>query len=482
MSQTAILHISDLHRDPNNPISNSALLNSLKNDRDRYTRDSPNVPPPSIVIVSGDIIQGVPIGTIDFEAELALQYREALDFLTRLADSFVAGDRQRVVLVPGNHDVSACHFMSSLQKIDIAPERKKELTTQLFSASSRLRWSWSDLELVEITDDTKYAGRLEAFTAFYSDFYAGTRNYSLDATQQFDVFDFPDCNFTIVGFSSCFNNDVLNKQGAIHPDCIAGASDQLGETRFNDRIRIAVWHHNTEGLPMQSDYMDSGILQNLIDNGFSLGFHGHQHRPQFLDTRFRYGSNGRITVISAGTLCGGASPRFGRAYNLVELDADNRRGRLHLREMQNDDLRLPIWGRRSLPPGTDTYLSFKFDGAPQPRVRPEQNTSALLEAQIYYDAGDYLRAAKTLDPLATSDGLARRLLLNCLLQLRDTVRIIAFFDPPVSSAEAISLIDALWLEGQRDRLRAVLAEPYIATSTDPSVVELREKYLSKVNK
>jgi hypothetical protein len=55
---------------------------------------------------------------------------------------------------------------------------------------------------------------------------------------------------------------------------------------------------------MQFDYMDPGILQNLIDSGFSLGFHGHQHRPQFLDTRFHYGADRRITVISAGTLCG----------------------------------------------------------------------------------------------------------------------------------------------------------------------------------
>src|ERR1700704_2285578 len=103
---------------------------------------------------------------------------------------------------------------------------------------------------------------------------------------------------------------------------------------------------------MQFDYMDPGILQNLIDNGFSLGFHGHQHRPQFLDTRFRYGTNRKITVISAGTLCGGPSFPHGRAYNVVELDTDTRTGRLFVREMQNHNLSLPIWGRRALPPNT----------------------------------------------------------------------------------------------------------------------------------
>jgi hypothetical protein len=32
----SILQISDLHRDPSNPISNQALLDSLENDRRRY--------------------------------------------------------------------------------------------------------------------------------------------------------------------------------------------------------------------------------------------------------------------------------------------------------------------------------------------------------------------------------------------------------------------------------------------------------------
>src|SRR5437870_2400034 len=108
--QISILHISDLHRNPDSPIRNDALLGSLENDRQRYTmKEDPLVRPPDIIIVSGDIIQGVPPGTIDVDEKLREQYGEALDFLGQAADLLVAGDRQRVVLVPGNHDVSACH-------------------------------------------------------------------------------------------------------------------------------------------------------------------------------------------------------------------------------------------------------------------------------------------------------------------------------------------------------------------------------------
>ena len=55
MSAT-LLHISDLHRDRAEGVSNEVLLGSLERDRQRYTgeecgqRENPN-----IVIVSGDL-------------------------------------------------------------------------------------------------------------------------------------------------------------------------------------------------------------------------------------------------------------------------------------------------------------------------------------------------------------------------------------------------------------------------------------------
>ncbi|MBI2466703.1 MAG: hypothetical protein HYV62_02610 [Candidatus Rokubacteria bacterium] len=56
----SVLHISDLHRDPENPIRNDVLLDSLQNDRRHYTaEETPAVQSPGVVIVSGDIIQGI---------------------------------------------------------------------------------------------------------------------------------------------------------------------------------------------------------------------------------------------------------------------------------------------------------------------------------------------------------------------------------------------------------------------------------------
>ena len=479
----SVLHISDLHRDLANPIRNDVLVDSLENDRRHYsTEETPAVRSPDLIIVSGDIIQGIKPDVQDPEARLREQYQEALEFLSVLTERFVGGDRNRVIVVPGNHDVSAYHFEKSLRRVEILPDRKKELATQLFSPDSRLRWSWSGFELYEIADHFLYAQRLAAFADFYAAFYNGARTYDLDPAKQIDIFDLPAFGLTIAGFSSCYNNDLFNRQGAIHPGCIASAGERLRIPSLQDRLCIAVWHHNAEGLPEHSDYMDPDLLQNLIDRGFSLGFHGHQHRPQFLDTRFRHGTDRKITVISAGTLCGGASFRHGRAYNITELDTDNRTGRLHVREMQNDNLILPIWGRRALPPNTSAYYEFQYDPPPKPAVHFNASTTALMEAQYLYDSGDYRKAADILIRVVAADALARPLLLDCLVKLKDMPAVIASFDPPASEAEAIHLMDALWEEGKRDRLREVLRIPLIAESADPSVMTIRAKYAARLSK
>lgn len=478
----SVLHISDLHRDPENPILNDVLLDSLEIDRRHYTaEETPAVRAPDLVIVSGDIIHGIRADEPDPEKRLREQYQEALDFLSRLTDRLVGGDRERVVIVPGNHDVSAYHLQKSLRRVDILPDRKRELVTQLFSSGSPLRWSWSGFDLYEIADPALYAQRLAAFAEFYATFYKGGRSYGVDASAQVDIFDLPRYDLTIVAFSSCYNNDLYNRQGAIHPACIAFAASRLRHPSFHGRLRMAVWHHNVEGAPLRSDYMDPDLVQNLIDREFSLAFHGHQHRPQFLETRFRHGVERGITIISAGTLCGSASFRHGRAYNLVELDTDSMTGRLHVREMQNDNLSMPIWGRRALPPNISPYYDFRYEPPPVPDSGTSANTAALVEAQRKYDGADYKGAVEILACVAVADELARPLLLDCYLKLKDMPGIIAAFDPPASGAEAIHVMDALWAEGRRDRLREVLRSPVVAESVDPSVIEIRGKYATRLN-
>jgi len=47
-------------------------------------------------VVSGDVIHGVEMDSANAEEELAAQYEEALNFLGRLSDIFVQGDKHKV--------------------------------------------------------------------------------------------------------------------------------------------------------------------------------------------------------------------------------------------------------------------------------------------------------------------------------------------------------------------------------------------------
>ena len=477
----SILHISDLHRDPNHPIRNDVLLDSLENDCRHFTaEEDQTIRTPDLIVVSGDLVRGIKSDAEEPDKCLREQYDEASSFLTGLAQRFVRGDRERVIIVPGNHDVSTYHLEMSLESVEILPDRKKELINQLFSPGSLLRWSWRDLTLYKIYDPVMYMKRMAASAQFYSSFYAGKRTYDLDPAKQIDFFDYPEFDLTIVGFSSCYNNDLYNRQGAIHPGCIAEAATRLRHPSLYSRLRMAVWHHNTEGPPVRSDYMDPDLIQNLIDRGFSLGLHGHQHRPQYLDTRFRHGIERNITVVSAGTLCGEPNFRHGRAYNIIEFSTAERQGRLHVREMQNDNLSLPIWGRRALPPNTSAYYEFDYSPPPPPPSNLNENIAVMIEAQNFHICGENKKAADLLTTIVQQEDLARPLLLDCLIKLKDTETLLSYFVPPPNEAEAIHVMDALWEHGRRERLLEVIECPLISDSTDPSLVVIRNKYSARL--
>ena|ERR1700722_9958135 len=179
MAPLTTLHISDLHRDPSHGMTNQALLDSLERDRDRYRVDDPAIPDTDVIIVSGDVVHGVSPEANDPVAELDRQYAEAESFLASLADSFVGGDRERVVVIPGNHDVSYYHTLQSMTQVTVNSGSVKGRAAaashgrRLNTPGSTMRWSWSSFCFYEITDLVTYNSRLDAFCRFYERFYKG---------------------------------------------------------------------------------------------------------------------------------------------------------------------------------------------------------------------------------------------------------------------------------------------------------------------
>jgi 3',5'-cyclic AMP phosphodiesterase CpdA len=154
--QPIILHISDLHRTPEDKIENLDLWNTLyddiwygyKNTNKVLTDKEPPLPDLpqdkiDIVIVSGDLTH---------EAATA-EYDEVKDFLNHIVDSFLNKDRSRLVLVPGNHDVAWGSSEQAYEKVSDDSEYAKHVK-QAFDHDGTYRLK--DLTLWKRTQDTIY--------------------------------------------------------------------------------------------------------------------------------------------------------------------------------------------------------------------------------------------------------------------------------------------------------------------------------------
>jgi len=480
----SILHLSDLHRDLGDEVANEWLLDSLARDFDQFDEQIPKISRPSLCVVSGDLVHGVGLGAKDADGELNRQYTQVEEFLVGLADRFFDGNRDRVVILPGNHDVCFRDVMASLQRIEIPvePERKAKLVEELFSPNSKLRWSWREMCFFRITNSEIYRSRFRHFASTYNSFYQGKRTYPLAPEQQFDVFDFADIGFCIVALNSCFNNDPLRRSGAFHPNTLTEACRALRHGTRVGWLAAVAWHHNLVGGPFQDDYLDSGFLQLLIDAGASLGFHGHQHLPECFDERYRLGNATRkMTIVSASTLCAepkNLRPGIPRSYNIVELDTGTWVGRMHQRQMVNLLMPLPLWG-----PGhfSNTNSSFiDFDMCKPLTMRPTQLDLQLTldQADKFIGAHKWREAADLLDK-AKDLPLARPLLLKALDELGDDRLMITTMWPPTSNIEVVTLGSAVLRSATRDEAEAFIRLDLVSENTDASVREICDRIIKR---
>lgn len=476
---TTILHISDLHRDPDSELTTDALLESLRRDRERYVQEG--IAAADIAVVSGDLVLGVKENNEDGKRELKRQYDEAEEFLGKLADLMFSGDRSNIIIVPGNHDVSHAHVLQATDSIDIPtePYKRKALARELNRINGIHRWDASEFSVRQIVDKKMYSQRLEPFAQFYSSFYRGGRIFCLDDDKQCEVFDFPSLNVSIVGLSSCVDNDLFNRAGRIHPSCIAKATMQISSLLTAGRVGIAVWHHNLSGGPKDSDYVDPEFLQSLMDGGFSLGLHGHQHRPQYIEHKFTADQSRALAVISAGTLCGGPHTLpSGRmpAYNLIVVDSVEKKCTLHVRDMKNSSFGSPVWGAAHIHEFGGASLQF---GLSVSRSKNSSSLSNISEAAALLRNGDPSTAFEEARKFP-DDEYARRVAIEALARLDNWIEMELFCTPPRSSIEMIYLMQAFYEQGKRAELRALIKSEIILNSTDLGVRQTKEQMLNRI--
>jgi hypothetical protein len=462
-----VLHISDLHRDAGSALTTGSLVESLRLDRDRYLTNGLHAP--DLAIVSGDVVHGVNSNDANSDSALKAQYDEAADFLIKLADLFFAGDRERIIVTPGNHDVSHPHVLRATTVEDLPSDVDKRalLAKQLASEGTQWRWVWPEFALRRISDLEHYNKRMEPFAAFYKTFYEGKRDYSLAPEDQYAVHDFPELGVVVATLSSCCDNDLFNRSGRIHPDCIAGATRAVSAHVRNGRIPVAVWHHNLAGGPKDSDYVDGEFLQSLMDGRFVMGLHGHEHRPQFLQRRFSADGKRQLAVISAGTLCGGPhSLPVGRrrAYNLIQIDVEARNCAVHVREMKNNAFSMPVWGSAHVPEFSGSSMEFALEMPPLAAFGDSAASEASNLLSQKREKAAFLVARQHPD-----NEWARRVAVEALVRMDDWEGIRKFCSAPRSSTELISLMEALYQLGDKVALRQFIGSEQVATNSDIAV-------------
>lgn len=464
----SILHISDIHKAAKDKYD--YLLSSLALDYEKYKEEG--ITPPQLIVVSGDIIQGS--GSLDIETankEIAQQYTDASFFLEELCNLFLKGNKARIVIAPGNHDVNRAIAMKSMKKMQVSPTDNKNMAKELWRSGSNIRWNWEDLSFYKIENTELYNSRFDNFCNFYSDFYEQKRSYNADPEKQSSIIDFEEFNLAVVDFNSCNNLDNLNTSGCIHPSCLVSISTELRKLHNKGRLIIGVWHHHVNGLPCESNYLDKRILSQMINNHINLGIHGHQHVCGIINEYKDFFDERKLPLISAGTLYGGSKELpYGakRQYNVIEIEykLDSTEIVVHSREDKSHScFEFIDWGK-----GNIETLELGKNIIQIPVIRQPSIDSVINEINREAElTKDYSKAINSLLKYDTNNPFVQKTILHYAQMNNDNEFIFSFLDNPTTIDEAIILLDCVSELMDISKIENVLKIPFIAESKNASI-------------
>lgn len=462
----SILHISDLHKDKS--LDYKCLLSSLETDQSKWIAEG--IPSPEFIVVSGDLVQGVKqydCSKVEADEELFRQYSETKAFLIDLTENFLGGEREKLIMVPGNHDVNRNASFRSMDKLEITDNIKiaKSLNNSGWK-SDIYRWSWDSCSFSKIVRPDIYGERFDAYKQFFEDFYEGKRQL-IDCENDALIVDFPEYNVTFVGYNSCSGIDHLNTIGHISNEALHYRLHDLQEYYDNGRLLIGVWHHHIYGSPYVPNFMDRGVLPHIHENHIKLALFGHQHYAEVADEYIDFenkltDSDESLLMISSGTLFGSKKQMQAgvkRQYNIVEVEMDNGSAniRIHKREDKLGDTPYPIWKKHVILPNNyiERMVNFKHISALEQAYEIDRATR---------ENGNYKEGiTKLIANMPAEDdiqGIERfQALMDAYLQkLNLTVDypfIIQNFGLPNNALQRAYLLQALINDKQYDRANAI---------------------------
>lgn len=399
MSKFSILHISDIHKIEG--VEYGPLFQSLRRDWDAYTIHE-GIIAPSFVVVSGDLIQG---GYT--EEEIRSQYEEVEKFLATICEFYLQGDRSRLIVVPGNHDVSRVATIASLTPSTKSYEISKDT---FFKGANDIRWNWKDHQFYEITDTAKYNQRFNLFVEFFNRFYDGIRKYPEEPEEQAYVVVNEEYGVCFACFNSCCHLDHLCDTGCVSDNALNSIGKELTDSYNAGFLNVAIWHHHFYGSPLETNYLDRAFLTDLLSCNIHVGLFGHQHFTQiaeeYSDLLLQQDENvQKLLLVSSGTLFGGKKvlpDNCHRQYNVIEIEKGNGKAivDINIREDFNTKAnnKIPHWKLKPLPNATNK-VHYELV------LRKLSLNDIVLNIDRRCKAdGDYIRASEAIKELERETG------------------------------------------------------------------------------
>ncbi len=289
-----ILHLSDIH------LGTQSQTRQYRTQLEADLKLELKVKRLEYLVISGDIAN----------CSTKEEYDAAFDLVNGLVKRFGL-DAERVVIVPGNHDLNR-----DLSKKAYPFIFKDELPAPLPEGKYIPAGDAGAL----MRNEEEYQKRFSHFNAhFYKKIYGG-KTYPPEYAEQGILHKRPEDRLLFLALNSCWEIDHHYRDRAgINADALAHALDQLLDG-YEDWLKIAVWHHPVSG-PQAMKNVD--FLQQLVVHGFQICMHGHVHEAA--EGFYKHDSGRGIHIVGAGTF-GAPADEQGTGiplqYNLLILNTE----------------------------------------------------------------------------------------------------------------------------------------------------------------
>lgn len=467
-----ILHISDLHKSEED--SYEDLMESLRMDCETYEREG--IKKPEIIVVSGDIAEGAE--GLDADAIIERQYAEAASFLQQLTDYFLDGDKSRLIIVPGNHDV--CRGISKEACVPSTNDRKEDY--KVFRAGeSSIRWSWNDFGFYKIADRDKYEQRFCHFVKFYNNFYGGLRILKEDCAKHGNVSEIGSHKIAFLMLNSGHNLDHLNDAGSIYPGAVTENGRELSKLNKKGYLLCAVWHHHISGLPTEHNYLDYRILTSLMRYNIQLGLFGHQHKSKVVQQFFDVAEEKEMILVSAGCLYGNVKqlpPDTPRQYNLISVKMHGQQVRLEVRtrkDQSEGQFSIPSWGHSNIG-NSNREVIVKELSLPKPAVPPINDLINELDVKTR-TSGDFMQGLRELVSMREENEIVESYIDDYIDNLKpeNCFEVFDILGEIRSQRQAMYLLGAAKALRDKTFLELLKTMAFIKNSEDPMVRILRDE-------